>query len=124
MPELSCLVGPTSGDSATSIETLTKGAESFVALCKLTKILGQVLPLIYVLRRDSLDSTMKLLRRIETLVDEWEATLPPWLSTASATFDRAAPGALNLRLSFLALGQCMCRVALQVSLYVFCCKPT
>lgn len=115
LPELDSLLDNISGDTTATTEGLRKGAESFIRLCQLTEILGDVLPLIYVIRGNSFDGNMKRLRRLETMTDDWEASLPEWLDAESATFQRNAPGALNLRLSFLALQICLCRVSLQVS---------
>lgn len=117
-PKLESLVHTTSDGSVDATERLVQGAHSFVWLCHLTKLLGEMLPLIYVLQRDSVDKTMKLLMVLETSLEEWESSLPQWLNAESTAFDRSAPGALNLRLSFLAMRVCMCRVALQVSWFV------
>jgi hypothetical protein len=119
LPELDSLLDTISGDTAATSEGLAKGAKSFIKLCQLTEILGDVLPLIYALRGSSIDNNMKRLRKLESMTDDWEASLPEWLDAESvATFQRNAPGALNLRLSFLALKICLCRVSLQVSSHV------
>ncbi|KAM3420250.1 hypothetical protein BST61_g3538 [Cercospora zeina] len=47
----------------------------FVQLCKLSQILGQLLPLVYALHKDQ-NKTMRSLRHIECLVDKWEMELP------------------------------------------------
>lgn len=95
-------------------ERQIKGNHAFIALCRLTNLLGEVLPLIYTLRNRSPD-VMRHHRRLETALDEWEVTLPSWLSLSSPDLERGAPGALNLCLCYLAIRLCTSRVALQVS---------
>lgn len=89
-------------------------ARSFISLCSLTEILGDVLPLIYTLQAKTGNSCLRSLRRLEASVDEWEDSLPEWLDPRSSEFRRKAGGALNLQLSFLAVKMCICRIALQV----------
>lgn len=91
-----------------------EGARSFIALCRLTEILGEVLPLIYALHVRKEISCLKALRRVEASLDEWEDSLPEWLDLNRSEFQRNASGALNLQLSFLAVKMCICRIALQV----------
>ncbi|KAL4961877.1 Zn(II)2Cys6 transcription factor [Aspergillus stella-maris] len=89
-----------------------QGAHSFIALCSLTTLLGRVLPLIYVLEVQPLESAFRALRRHETTLNEWEELLPSWLRPTSPSFERRAAGALNLQLSFLAVKLCLSRIAL------------
>ncbi|KAL3444556.1 fungal-specific transcription factor domain-containing protein [Aspergillus insuetus] len=97
---------------AFSADTRVQGGHSFVALCSLTTILGQILPLIYALETQSLDHSFRTLRRHETTINEWEESLPSWLRPTSPAFVRKAVGALNLQLSFLAVKLCLARMAL------------
>lgn len=92
------------------------GAKSFIALCQLTEILGDVLPLIYNLRSRGQDASLKSLRKLELILDNWEDSLPEWQKGSSPEFQREAPGALNLHLSFLALRMNICRISLQVGI--------
>ncbi|KAL4878218.1 fungal-specific transcription factor domain-containing protein [Aspergillus karnatakaensis] len=89
-----------------------QGAHSFVALCSLTTILGQILPLIYALEIQPLEISFRSLRRHETTLNEWEESLPSWLRPTSPNFRRKAAGALNLQVSFLAVKLCLSRIAL------------
>ncbi|KAL4802605.1 fungal-specific transcription factor domain-containing protein [Aspergillus unguis] len=89
-----------------------QGAHSFIALCSLTTLLGQILPLIYVLEVQPLENSFRALRRHETALNEWEETLPPWLRPTSPSFNPKASGALNLHLSYLAVKLCLSRIAL------------
>ena len=115
LPEVAILSDGASIGDDHHAETRLKGAQSFIALCQLTNILGEVLPLVYSLRAQMPDTTMKDLRRVETSLDQWEDSLPEWLTFAASTFERQGPGALNLQLSFLALKVCLCRMALQTT---------
>lgn len=103
----------TAGVSIT--ETRLKGAHSFIALCRLTKLLGEVLAVIYSLRTDPLEQILKVLRRSDAHVDDLQDSLPPWLNPNDEAFERHQPGALNLQLSFLAVKMCICRAALQAT---------
>lgn len=74
---------------------------SFIALCELTVILGDVLPLMYTLQAQSLEQTLRPLRQHETALDQWEEGLLPWLRPGCASFERTAAGALSLQLCYL-----------------------
>jgi hypothetical protein len=89
-----------------------QGAYSFIALCSLTSLLGKILPLIYALETQPLESSFRELRRHETALNEWEESLQSWLCPTSPRFERKAAGALNLQLSFLAVKLCLSRIAL------------
>lgn len=93
----------------------TAGAHCFIALCQLTEILGDILPLIYNIKRAKQQAPLKSLLRLEASLDEWEESLPDWLNPSSEDFRRDLPGVLNLQLSSLAVKICICRVSLLVS---------
>ncbi|KAL4993309.1 fungal-specific transcription factor domain-containing protein [Aspergillus recurvatus] len=95
-----------------SPDARVQGAQSFIALCSLTTLLGRILPLIYVLEVQPLETSFRALRRHETALNEWEEGLPSWLRPSSPVFERKAAGALNLQLSFLAVKLCLSRIAL------------
>ncbi|KAL4783903.1 fungal-specific transcription factor domain-containing protein [Aspergillus varians] len=107
----SLLVSLTPGEPFSS-DARVQGAHSFVSLCSLTTILGHILPLIYVLETQPLETSFRALRRHETTLNEWEEGLPSWLRPTSPNFERKAAGALNLQLSFLAVKLCLSRIAL------------
>jgi hypothetical protein len=96
------------------------GAHSFYHLCRLTQILGSILPLIYSLKIRSLAGIQKLLRPIEIQLDEWEDSVPRWLRYGNDHFQRSLPGALNLNLCFLAVKMCISRLLLLVCLSIHC----
>jgi hypothetical protein len=92
----------------------TAGAHCFTALCQLTEILGDILPLIYNTKRGKHQAPRKSLLRIEASLDEWEENLPAWMDPKSLDFQRKLPGVLSLQLSALAVKICICRVSLLV----------
>lgn len=115
LPEISTILDDAPSNSNTSVsEVRLRGAHSFIALCRLTKILGDVLSVVYSLREEPVEHTLKVLRRQEAAIDDWQDSLPSWLNPGGTEFERDQPGSLNLRLSFLAVKMCICRVALQV----------
>lgn len=92
------------------------GAHSFLFLCRLTEIIAGLLPLAFGLKKTKLADAQKSFRKLETLLDAWEESLPQWLSYKSPEFRRGSPGALNLHLYFLTVHMCMGRVSLMVRL--------
>lgn len=108
-------------DSITEEETVSvirvQGALSFISLCQLTMILGEILLLIYTLQHPGSDHTFRTLRRHETALDEWEEKLPTWLRPGSSSFDRKATGALNLQLCYLVIKMCLWKIGLLVRFY-------
>ena len=100
-------------DEATS-NTRVQGGRSFIALCELTVILGDVLPLMYTLQAQPLEQTFRTLRQHETALDQWEEGLLPWLRPGCASFERTAAGSLNLQLCHLVVRMCLWRIGLLV----------
>lgn len=121
VPDVTSLLvgGATSdNDSGRTSGPRIMGAQSFRALCQLTEILGDILPLIYDTRSRRPEAQVRSLKRIEASLDEWEENLPPSLNAKTPDFQRDQPGALSLQLSFLAVKMCICRVSLLVNLPV------
>ncbi|KAJ4515693.1 hypothetical protein HRR83_004600 [Exophiala dermatitidis] len=115
VPDLnSLLIGSamTGDDAGRTSSPRIMGAQSFRALCQLTEILGDILPLIYDTRRGKPDVQLRSLKRIEAALDDWEENLPQSLNPRAPDFQRDQPGALSLQLSFLAVKLCICRVSL------------
>jgi Fungal specific transcription factor domain len=98
--------------------TQVQGSYSFVALCQLTAILSNILPLIYTLQTQPLAHAFKALRQHETALDRWEDDLPLWLNADSGSFERKAPGALNLQFCHLVVRMYLCRMGLLVGLFL------
>ena len=89
-------------------------AQSFIALCQLTEILGDLLPLVYGLQAKPGKETSKILRRIRADLDAWEDSLPEYLRPQQQDTTTLVSGSSNLHLSFLSLKMLVCRVELQV----------
>ncbi|KAL2812863.1 fungal-specific transcription factor domain-containing protein [Aspergillus granulosus] len=107
LPTVDILVPP----SSRSPERI-RAAHCHIALCRLTEILGELLPLVYGLQQRSPRETTKKIRQIRTDLDVWEDSLPDWLrSPLDASEDRIA-GICSLQLAFLAVKLLVGRVEL------------
>jgi hypothetical protein len=92
-----------------------KSAEVFIALCRLSEILGDVLPFIYDLQMNPQKNTAKGLRKAEVDLDQWEDALPEWLDVASKKpLKPAVSGSSSLQLGFLAVKLLIRRIRLHV----------
>lgn len=109
LPKLADLLTPGRNDTAR-----VHAAESFIQLCALSEILGDILPIAYDLRAAEKDLQREL-RRIECDLDNWEANLPPHLQATLPNDDQ--PGTSNLRFCFYSIRLLLNRVALRVSRY-------
>ena len=108
MCELRALLGSKETSSSRG-----RGTECFIALCSLTEILGDVLPLLYNLHSKTSKEASKRIRRIKVDLDEWEKSLPGWLIIDSG--NAPAAGSSSLQLGFLAVKMLLCRLSLKVS---------
>ncbi|KAE8393677.1 fungal-specific transcription factor domain-containing protein [Aspergillus alliaceus] len=108
IPVLSDIItGPTQSD------TRIKAANSFIYLCTLSEILGEVLPLVYDLNINQKE-IRKQIRRLETDLDEWEDRLPSYLRRDSEETPRVS-GSSNLQLGYLAVRLLLNRISLHVT---------
>jgi hypothetical protein len=104
-----------------TIELLTAGrsnqikhvraAEVYVHLCKLTEIVGDVLPLIYHIRSGNDTIAAEQTSRSEIELNRWLESRPSWLNLHDFTSRPAVPGLVNLQLSFLAVRMLLRRIA-------------
>lgn len=92
-----------------------RGHDCFLALCSLTEILGEVLPLVYNLGIRGCKDAGKRIRRIKVDLDEWEEACPEWMAIGNATVPPL--GSSSLKLGFLAVKMLVCRLALKVGLF-------
>ncbi len=92
-----------------------KGTESFFALCSLTEILADILPLIYNLEAQRYKDSLRELRRVQMQLEDWDARLPAWLRRSTEEGSAPQSGACSLQLSFLAIKMLMSRISLRVS---------
>lgn len=95
-----------------------RAAHSYIALCRLTEILGELLPLVYDLQQTSHNDTSKRLRRTQTELDAWEDSLPDWLQSPGQG-PGLVSGTSSLQLGYLALKMLVCRVELHVRITIF-----
>lgn len=112
LPTISVLV-----PQANPTQQRVRTAHCYIALCQLTEILGDLLPLVYGLQPRPSKETSKILRRIRSDLDRWEDSLPDWLKVPQDQDTPSTSGASSMQLAFLALKMLVCRVELQVSLH-------
>lgn len=91
-----------------------RAAHCHISLCRLTEILGELLPLVYQLQNKPGRENSKKLRHIRTDLDTWEDSLPEWLRAPVSESENPASGASSLHLAFLAVKMLVCRVELHV----------
>ncbi|RAL11266.1 putative C6 transcription factor [Aspergillus homomorphus CBS 101889] len=89
-----------------------RAAHCHIALCQLTEILGELLPLVYGLQHRFPRETTKKVRQIRTDLDVWEDSLPDWLRTPPRTSEERISGTSSLQLAFLAVKMLVSRVEL------------
>jgi hypothetical protein len=95
-----------------------QSAETFIVLCRLSEILGDILSLIYNLQINPQKNTAKGLRKSEVDLDSLEDELPEWLDIAGRRpLLPVVSGSSSLQLGFLALRLLICRIRLQVSIF-------
>jgi hypothetical protein len=88
-----------------------RAAEVFIHLCKLTEIVGDVLPLIYHIRSGNDTIAAEQTSRSEIELNRWIESRPGWLDLSDFTSRPAVPGLVNLQLSFLAVRMLLRRIA-------------
>lgn len=91
-----------------------RAAHCYIALCRLTEILGELLPLVYDLQHKYPRETSKKLRQIRTDLDMWEDALPEWLRAPASTAESTISGPSSLYLAFLSAKMLVSRVELNV----------
>ncbi|KAI9924751.1 hypothetical protein MW887_006607 [Aspergillus wentii] len=90
-----------------------RAAHCHIALCRLTEILGELLPLVYGLQHRYPREISKKLRQIRTDLDMWEDSLPDWIRTPiNNNSEERISGISSLQLSFLAVKMLVSRVEL------------
>ncbi|GKZ27646.1 hypothetical protein AbraIFM66951_006001 [Aspergillus brasiliensis] len=91
-----------------------RAAHCHIALCRLTEILGELLPLVYGLQSRAHREMTKKVRQIRTDLDAWEDSLPDWLRNpiSTDTTEVRISGTSSLQLGFLAVKMLVSRVEL------------
>jgi hypothetical protein len=100
--------------TSTNLEKDFQSTLSFVYLCKLTQILGQLLPLVYALQMD-LDEMGRKLRKIECALDDWSVALPEHLAPNQSTAALSVNGSSNLWFAYLSIKLLTCRLGFKVT---------
>ncbi|OJD35573.1 c6 transcription factor [Diplodia corticola] len=109
LPTLSMLLTP--GNE--TIERV-QAAECFIQLCRLSQILGDVLPLVYDLSEPDKEIWRKL-RRLECDLDEWEQKLPEFLQVGAVENATSVSGASSLHFGYLSVRMLTCRLSYRVA---------
>lgn len=99
----------------TMSEAYIMSTSTFIQLCKLTQILGDVLPHVYALRLD-LNELWRSLRKSECGLDDWLMALPVHLKLSHATEASCVNGSSNLWFAFLSVKLLICRLAFKATL--------
>lgn len=97
--------------TSTSSGTSIRAAEVFIHFCRLTEIVGDVLPLIYHIRSGNDSFAAEQTSRSEIELNRWLESRPGWLSLTDYQSRPPVPGLLNLQLSYLAVRMLLRRIA-------------
>ena len=89
----------------------TRAAEVFVHLCRLTEIVGDVLPLIYHIRSGNDSIAAEQTSRSEIELNRWMESRPSWLNLNDYHNRPPVPGLVNLQLSYLSVRMLLRRIA-------------
>ena len=88
-----------------------RAAEVYIHLCKLTEIVGDVLPLIYHIRSGNDSIAAEQTSRSEIELNRWIESRPSWLNLIEFQNRPSVPGLVNLQLCYLAVRMLLRRIA-------------
>lgn len=88
-----------------------RAAECYIELCKLTEIIGDVLPLIYHVRSGNDGVAAEQTSRSEIELNRWHSARPKWINYKDFKDRTPVPGLVNLQLSYLAVKMLLRRLA-------------
>lgn len=88
-----------------------RAAEVYIAFCRLTEIVGSLLPLIYRVRSGANDVALQKTARLEAYLQEWIKDCPTWIDFQNLPERPAIPGFANLQLSYLAVRMVICQIS-------------
>jgi hypothetical protein len=97
--------------TANASDATQQATTSFLHLCKLSQILGDVLPFVYSLKPD-IDEVWRNLRKVECALDDWIDELPQYLKPSQSV--TVVDGKSNLWFSYLSVKVLICRLAFKV----------
>ena len=89
----------------------TRAAEVYIRLCRLTEIVGDVLPLIYHIRSGNDSIAAEQTSRSEIELNRWVESRPGWLNLNDFHNRPPVPGLVNLQLSYLSVRMLLRRIA-------------
>jgi hypothetical protein len=87
-----------------------QAAECYIALCQLTIVLGDILPLLYHIRSGNDAVAAQQVSKSEVDLRTWLAGLPSHLFLLDYTRRCDIPGLANLQLSYLAVKMLLARI--------------
>lgn len=103
-----------------TVEFLTQGradsvkhvraAEVYIQLCRLTEIIGDVLPLIHRIRSSN-NGIVEQTSQTEIELDRWVESQPCWMDLGDFYTRPSVPGLLNLQLSYLSVRMLLRRLS-------------
>ncbi|RVX69745.1 hypothetical protein B0A52_06390 [Exophiala mesophila] len=108
LPTMSLLITQARSGSLDHI----RASEVYIQLCRLTEILGDILPLIYQVRAGADEEMIaSQISRSEMELDQWVEMQPSWLQIDDLCDRSSIPGLRNLQLSYLSVRMLLQRVA-------------
>lgn len=87
---------------------------TFIRLCELSRLLGDLLPCVYSLKPDYREMS-RTTRRLESSLDEWLVSLPAYLQRSHTGDEPAVNGCSSLHFCFLSMRLLLCRVAFKIA---------
>jgi hypothetical protein len=87
-----------------------RAAECYIALCQLTLVLGDILPLLYHIRSGNDAVAAQQVSKSEVDLRTWFNGLPPQLCLLDYSKRSDIPGLANLQLSYLAVKMLLARI--------------
>lgn len=97
-------------EAGTSSIKHIRAAECYIALCQLTTVLGDILPLLYHIRSGNDAVAAQQVSKSEVDLRTWLAGLPPQLCLHDYSRRCDVPGLANLQLSYLAVKMLLARI--------------
>jgi hypothetical protein len=88
----------------------TRAAEVYIALCRLTEVVGGLLPLIHYSRSSTDSITIQQRAEVELSLQRWIKDCPDWLDLHCLLQRPNTPGFPNLQLSYLAVRMVLCQI--------------
>jgi hypothetical protein len=89
----------------------TRAAECYIALCQLTELVGDLLPLLYHIRSGNESMATKQIPKHEADLNLWLENLPKWFRFLEFDSRPCVLGLVNLQMSYLAFKMLLCRIA-------------